>query len=80
MVTKVLDPPKPGKNAQDYDEKRLREGLKYADSNTQTQLSAVLSASSPLSACVQFSSTKMLWQICWILKRMWTRNKTKMSE
>src|SRR5271170_1384847 len=32
MVTKVLDPPKPGKNAQEYDGKRLREGLKYADS------------------------------------------------
>jgi hypothetical protein len=36
MVTEVLDPPKPGKNAQDYDAKRLREGLKYADSNLRT--------------------------------------------
>ncbi|KAI9737971.1 MAG: hypothetical protein M1834_009341 [Cirrosporium novae-zelandiae] len=32
IITEVLASPKPEKNAQDYDGKRLREGLKYADS------------------------------------------------
>jgi hypothetical protein len=36
IVTKVLNPPKPGKNAQDYDGEPLREGFKYADSNLRT--------------------------------------------
>jgi hypothetical protein len=44
VVTQVLEPPKPPPNDSGYDEKHLREGLKYADftlRNTQRKLSPI---------------------------------------
>src|SRR4051812_28203910 len=44
VVTEVLKPPMPPPNASGYDEKHLREGLKYADStlrNTLRKLSPI---------------------------------------
>lgn len=44
VVTKIFDPPNPGKNKQDYDEAHLKAGLQYADSvlrSTERKLSPI---------------------------------------